>query len=93
MAQVWAMDLTTPFLIIAVSALYNYIFGSSFGFYLIMLILIVLAGLLGSMQNRKRGRVEPGRLFKGLWRMSFLILVPLYLILGISGFIVHFVNT
>ncbi|WP_172194133.1 DUF3397 domain-containing protein [Saccharibacillus qingshengii] len=88
-----AMDLTTPFLIIAVSALYNYIFGSSFGFYLIMLILIVLAGLLGSMQNRKRGRVEPGRLFKGLWRMSFLILVPLYLILGISGFIVHFVNT
>ncbi|NGZ73866.1 DUF3397 domain-containing protein [Saccharibacillus alkalitolerans] len=88
-----AMDFTTPFLVFSVSALYNYVFGSSFGFYLLLLALLILAGLLGSAQNRKRGRIDPVRLFKGFWRISFLLLAPCYLLLGISGFILHIVNS
>lgn len=88
-----AMDFTTPFLIFSVSALFNYIFASSIGFYLLLLILLILAGMLGSAQNRKRGRVEPARLFKGFWRMTFLFLAPCYLLLSVSGFIVYIVNS
>lgn len=88
-----AMDFTTPFLIFAVSALYNYVFDSSIGFYILLLILLIILGLLGSAQNRKRGRVEPGRLARGFWRMSFLLLAPCYILLGIFGFIMHVVNS
>jgi len=88
-----AMDFTTPFLIFAVSALYNYVFNSSIGFYALLLILLIILGLLGSAQNRKRGRVEPGRLARGFWRMSFLLLAPCYILLGIFGFIMHIVNS
>ncbi|CAM3317944.1 MULTISPECIES: DUF3397 domain-containing protein [Saccharibacillus] len=88
-----AMDVTTPFLLVAAAALYNYLFASSFGFYLFMLILLLLAGLLGSAQNRKRGRIEPMRLLRGVWRLSFLLLAFCYVLLGVSGFIVHIVNS
>ncbi|GGN96592.1 DUF3397 domain-containing protein [Saccharibacillus kuerlensis] len=87
-----AMDVTTPFLIFAVSALYNYVLGSTFGFYLLLLILLILAGLLGSAQNRKRGKIEPRRLVSGFWRMTFLFLAPCYILLGISGFIAYLIN-
>lgn len=88
-----AMDFTTPFLIFSVSALYNYVFSSSFGFYLLLLVLLVLAGMLGSAQNRKRGKIEPNRLAKGFWRLSFLILAPCYVLLASAGFIAYIVNS
>ncbi len=88
-----AMDFTTPFLIFSVSALYNYVFVSSFGFYLLLLILLILAGLLGSAQNRKRGRIDPGKLIKGFWRLSFLLLTPCYILLVGIGFIAYIVNS
>ncbi|MEJ8304243.1 DUF3397 domain-containing protein [Saccharibacillus sacchari] len=88
-----AMDFTTPFLIFAVSALYNYVFDSSIGFYVVLLILLIILGLLGSAQNRKRGRIEPGRLAKGFWRLGFLLLAPCYMLLGIFGFIMHILKS
>ncbi|OWA36698.1 hypothetical protein B9G55_01045 [Saccharibacillus sp. O16] len=88
-----AMDFTTPFLIFSVSALYNYVFSSSFGFYLLLLILFILVGLLGSAQSRKRGRIQPEKLIKGFWRLSFLLLAPCYVLLIGIGFITYIVNS
>lgn len=66
-----AMDVTTFFLIISVSALFNMLFGSNFGLYLILLILIIAGGLIGGAQNRKKGKVDTGRLVRAVWRITF----------------------
>ncbi|ANS75127.1 hypothetical protein AWM70_11375 [Paenibacillus yonginensis] len=81
-----AMDITTLFLILSVSALFNQIFGTGFGFYLILLFMLVCGGLIGSAQNRLKGQVNPKRLVKAVWRLSFLLTSVAYLIFFIIGF-------
>lgn len=82
-----AMDVTTFFLILAVASMYNTIFGGSFGFYLILLILLIAGGLLGGAQNRKKGRIEPLRLVKTIWRLTFFVMVLFYVVFLIIGVI------
>ncbi|MBP1904361.1 hypothetical protein J2Z32_000978 [Paenibacillus turicensis] len=66
-----AMDVTTFFLIISVSALFNMQFGSNFGFYLILLILLITGGLIGGAQNRKKGKIDMRLLLRAVWRITF----------------------
>ncbi|WP_334071915.1 MULTISPECIES: DUF3397 domain-containing protein [Paenibacillus] len=66
-----AMDVTTVFLILSVSALFNNVFGSKFGFYLILLILLIAVGLIGGAQNRMKGKVDVRRLLRAVWRLTF----------------------
>lgn len=66
-----AMDVTTVFLILSVSALFNNVFGSKFGFYLILLILLIAVGLIGGAQNRMKGKVDVRRLMRAVWRLTF----------------------
>ncbi|WP_138493234.1 DUF3397 domain-containing protein [Paenibacillus pinistramenti] len=80
-----AMDVTTLFLILSVSALFNQIFGTSFGFYLILLFMLVCAGLIGGAQNRIKGKVDPKRLVRAVWRLSFLLTSAAYVIFFIIG--------
>ncbi|OPA78448.1 hypothetical protein BVG16_11260 [Paenibacillus selenitireducens] len=82
-----AMDITTLFLILAVASMYNTIFGGSFGFYLILLILLIAGGLLAGAQNRKRGRIDPHKLVKTIWRLTFFVMVLFYLVFLIIGII------
>lgn len=66
-----AMDVTTFFLIISVSALFNMQFGSNFGLYLILLILLITGGLIGGAQNRKKGKIDMRLLLRAVWRITF----------------------
>ncbi|CAM2828772.1 DUF3397 domain-containing protein [Paenibacillus sediminis] len=80
-----AMDVTTFFLIFSVSALFNHFFDSRFGFYLILLILLIAIGLIGSAQNRLKGKVNGKRLFRAVWRLSFMFMSTSYMIFVVIG--------
>ncbi|WP_152392185.1 DUF3397 domain-containing protein [Paenibacillus guangzhouensis] len=82
-----AMDVTTLFLILVVATMYNTIFGGSFGFYLIVLVLLIAGGLLGGAQNRKRGKIDALKLVKTIWRLTFFVMAFFYIIFLITGVI------
>ncbi|MNN38547.1 hypothetical protein D3C81_1525520 [compost metagenome] len=81
-----AVDVTTVFLILSVSALFNQIFASGFGFYLIMLLLLIIGGLIGGAQNRMKGQVDVKRLVRAVWRLAFLGAGFAYIVFVIIGF-------
>ncbi len=81
-----SMDITTFFLIGSVSVMYNRLVPSGIGgFWLIVLILLIIAGLLGNAQNRMRGEVDVQRLARAVWRIGFLMLSFLYIVFLIIG--------
>lgn len=80
-----AMDVTTLFLIISVSALFNLTFNTRWGFYLILLLLLIAIGLIGGAQNRVKGRVDVQKMAKIIWRMSFVIMSFSYLLFTFIG--------
>ncbi|WP_209860411.1 DUF3397 domain-containing protein [Paenibacillus shirakamiensis] len=85
-----AMDVTTFFLILSVAALFNHIFNSTFGIYLILLILLIIGGFIGGAQNRLKGRLDPKRLIRAVWRLAFLgtvIMYILFIFIGIFPYI------
>lgn len=79
-----SMDVTTLFLIGVVSSQLNRM-GTTFGPYIILLFMLITAGLIGSAQNRIRGRVDARKLIRAIWRLSFLVLSILYVLLMIIG--------
>ena len=82
-----AMDVTMVFLIGSVSGLFNQLFGGSFGFYGILLVMLICAGLLGNLQYRTKGRFDPVRIIRVIWRIGFFVLALLYIIFLIIGLI------
>ncbi|MNO70944.1 hypothetical protein D3C76_618450 [compost metagenome] len=84
-----AMDVTTLFLILAVSALFNNVFGSNFGFYLILLILLITLGLIGGAQNRLKGKVDIRRMLRAVWRLTFAGTGIAYVVLFLISFITY----
>ncbi|MNN61975.1 hypothetical protein D3C76_1338850 [compost metagenome] len=84
-----AMDVTTVFLILSVSALFNNVFGSGFGFYLILLILLIACGLIGGAQNRLKGKVDIRRMIRAVWRLTFAGTGIAYVVLFLISFITY----
>jgi hypothetical protein len=82
-----AMDVTMVFLIGSVSGLFNQLFGGSFGFYGILLVMLISAGLLGNLQYRTKDRLDPVRIIRVIWRIGFFVLALLYIIFLIFGLI------
>lgn len=82
-----AMDVTTFFLIFSVSALFNNVFNSGFGIYLIVLILLIIGGLIGGAQNRLKGKVNVRKLLRVVWRLAFAGTGVAYVVLFLIGFI------
>ncbi|GAB1156549.1 hypothetical protein YWY31_25740 [Paenibacillus illinoisensis] len=80
-----AMDVTTVFLIFSVSALFNLTFDSNFGFYLTMILILIALGLIGGAQNRLKGKVDGGRMFRAVWRMAFVMMTFGYVLFTIFG--------
>jgi hypothetical protein len=80
-----AMDVTTIFLIGVVSTLYNIVFQSTFGFYLLLLLFLIGFGLLGNLQQRTKGKVDLKRITRAIWRLGFIGLSVAYLILTTIG--------
>jgi hypothetical protein len=81
------MDVTTAFLILSVSALFNNIFNTGFGFYLILLLLLIAVGLVGGAQNRIKGGVDLKRMGRAVWRMTFILMSTSYILFTITGLI------
>lgn len=84
-----AMDVTTLFLILSVSALFNNVFHSTFGFYLILLILLVVGGLIGGAQTRLKGKVDGRKLVRVVWRLAFAGTGLAYILLFLISFITY----
>ncbi|MBD8839860.1 DUF3397 domain-containing protein [Paenibacillus sp. FSL K6-4396] len=80
-----AMDITTFFLVFSVSALFNLTFDSSFGFYLTLLLILLALGFIGGAQNRLKGKVDGGRMFRAVWRMAFIIMSFGYILFTLFG--------
>ncbi|WP_055107456.1 DUF3397 domain-containing protein [Paenibacillus ihumii] len=88
-ALLLAMDVTTVFLILAAAALFNIVFNSGFGIYLILLVLLIAAGLIGGAQNRLKGRVDVRRLLRAVWRLAFAGTGAAYILLFLISFITY----
>lgn len=84
-----AMDVTTFFLILSVSILFNNVFHSQFGFYLILLILLIVVGLIGGAQNRLKGKVDVSRMLRAVWRLAFAGAGIVYIILFLISFFTY----
>lgn len=84
----FASDFTMFFLIGSVSVVYDELFGTKVkGFWLVLLLMLLLTGLLGNLQNRVRGRLNPDKLFRAVWRIGFLIFAAAYVLMLIVGII------
>ncbi|CAM4144917.1 DUF3397 domain-containing protein [Paenibacillus alkaliterrae] len=81
-----AMDITTAFLIGCVAVLFDNLFGSKFGFYGILLFMLLGAGLLGNAQFRTRGSIDAKKIFRTVWRLSFFTMSLLYVVFMCIGF-------
>lgn len=82
-----AMDVTVIFLIISVSVMFNEIFKVKFGFWLIALFILLGTGFMGNAQHRRYGKLDLVRIYKVVWRISFLILAFFYVLFVIIGII------
>ncbi|MEK8129703.1 DUF3397 domain-containing protein [Paenibacillus filicis] len=80
-----SMDITTLFLIGSVGFISRNLFGSAFLLWMIILLFLVAAGLLGSMQTRMKGRVNLMKITRTLSRLGFLILTACYVLLLVVG--------
>ncbi|MBB6020561.1 hypothetical protein HNR77_001622 [Paenibacillus sp. JGP012] len=87
-----AMDVTTFFLIFSVSALFNLTFDSNFGFYLTLILILIALGFIGGAQNRLKGKVDGGRMFRAVWRMSFVIMSFGYILFTLFGLFRYIMN-
>ncbi|WP_106768324.1 DUF3397 domain-containing protein [Paenibacillus faecalis] len=88
-----AMDVTTFFLLISVSALFNILFQSKSGFYLILLLLLITTGLIGGAQNRWKGKVDAKRLVRAVWRLAFLTMSIGYIVFTLFGLLQYIIKT
>ncbi|UJF35122.1 DUF3397 domain-containing protein [Paenibacillus hexagrammi] len=75
------MDITTCFLIGSVAFMWNQLFQTSFGFWLIMLVLLIAFGTIGGYQTRLKGKTDLLKVSRVVWRFGFLGLSMLYILL------------
>ncbi|NEW05256.1 DUF3397 domain-containing protein [Paenibacillus sp. SYP-B3998] len=81
MATRLTMDLTTVFLIGSVSIMWNQLFHSTFGFWLIVLVLLIAFGMIGGYQTHLKGKTDLLKVSRVVWRITFLGLSAMYIVL------------
>jgi len=87
-----AMDVTTLFLIGSVSEMFSQLFGSRFGFFLILLFFLIGYGLLGNFQYRVKGRLDHRKIVRILWRLGFFVLCAAYVLFLLIGLVKSIVS-
>jgi hypothetical protein len=80
-----SMDITMLFLIGSVSVIWNQLFQAKFGFWLIILVLLISFGLIGGYQNQAKGKTDLLKVFRVVWRLGFLTLSVLYIALLLAN--------
>jgi hypothetical protein len=76
-----AIDITTVLLLGTVAMQMHKIFNSWFGFWFMVLIILLVTGLIGRQQNDLRGVVHFPRILKILSRIGFVVLSFFYVVL------------
>jgi hypothetical protein len=77
----WAIDITTVLLLGTVAMQMHKLFNSWFGFWLMVLMILLITGFIGRQQNNLRGFVHFPRILKILFRIGFVVLSLFYVIL------------
>ncbi|WP_261808001.1 DUF3397 domain-containing protein [Paenibacillus sp. N3.4] len=75
------MDVTTVFLLGSVSLMWNRLFHTTFGFWFIMLIMLIAFGMIGGYQTHLKGKADLVKVARVVWRLAFLGLSGLYIVL------------
>ena len=81
----WSMDVTTVLLIMAVGALWQYIWGSFVGGWVALALLLLLYVALALLQIWLKGKLDWERLARRGWRLSFMLFSTLYLVFFVIG--------
>jgi hypothetical protein len=81
------MDITMLFLIGSVSVIWNLLFHAQFGFWLIIMVLLIAFGLIGGYQNHVKGKTDLLKVFRVVWRLGFLMLSMLYIVLLLANIV------
>lgn len=92
-ATTLAMDVTTACLVGVVSAQFDMVFGMKYGFWMIVLILLIGMGLIGNAQHRMRGSIDVRKQFRVVWRLGFVALSAFYIVflmIGISTYVFRY---
>lgn len=90
LASTRAIDITMVFLVGAVAALLDQVISLSIGgIWLILLIFLISIGLIGNAQQRLKGKVDAAKAIRVVWRVGFLILSVLYILLLLIGILVY----
>lgn len=90
-----AIDITTLFLVFSVSALFNIVFGTKFGVYFMILLLLIMMGFIGGAQNRIKGEVNWKRLIRAVWRIAFIgssLAYVLFTFIAIFSYIINYMS-
>jgi hypothetical protein len=77
----FSIDITSILLIGAVASQMHKLFGSWFGFWLLLFILLLTTGLIGRKQNELRGAINIPRILKIMLRIGFVVLSFIYVVL------------
>lgn len=88
-----AMDVTTFFLITSVAGLANSTMNFKFSWWFIILVLLIAFGVVGGYQYRLKGESDVAKVFRLIWRLSFVVLAVLYVILLFIELIRHLFST
>lgn len=81
-----AIGVTTLFLIGSVSVLTKRLLDSEMGFWIVFLLFLIAGGLIGNLQNRVKGKVDPVKIVRALLRLGFVVLSACYVLLLCIGF-------
>jgi hypothetical protein len=84
------MDITSVLLVGSVSSMYYQLFQSSFGFFLIVFLMLVCYGMVGNVQYKSRGAIQHKRLLQVTLRVGFLALSAIYMVLLLIGMIQYY---
>lgn len=80
----YACDAATLFLLAAIPAFSGQLFHRTYGLNF-LLVLLLLGVLLTFFYAKKEGEIHYGKLFRLYWRVLFLVLTILYLLLCLFG--------
>ena len=90
-ATEFAMDVTTLLLIGIVSSGFDNVFPNMIGgFWIVLFVFLLMAGLIGNAQNRVHGKVDVRRLIRAVWRIGFFLLAFAYIFLVLIGIVKYF---
>jgi hypothetical protein len=90
LATMRSMDITMVFLIAAVAGMLDQLVNLGFGSIWILILIFILAfGLLGNAQQRLKGRIDAVKSLRVIWRLGFLILSFMYVVLLFIGILTY----